>query len=144
MKLIIKDKEMDQKEWFVYDEANQPVYTVRWVEEDLLLFDRDGNEIGKAIREEAQLPKYQLSCQENKGVIEKCFSISYPKYELSFGQYRIEGNCGNWNFSVYEACSVAAGLKPSEEGIQLQAVTKEAAELAILVLATIDKGNKSH
>lgn len=120
MKLLFKQRVFS---WFdsydIYDEAGNPVYTVRgqlaWGH-CLKIFDASGREVG-TVKEKVLtfLPKFELYLADQYlGCIQKEFTFFKPKYHIDCNGWSIEGDFFEWEYSIIGA-----------DGRQVAAISKE-------------------
>lgn len=112
MKLLIKQRVFSWADTYdVYDENENPRYYVEAkllsIGHQLHVYDRNHNEIG-VIKEKIMtfLPQFDIEIGGRYVVnIQQKFTLFYPKYEIDYNGWRVDGDFLGWNYDVLEGCS---------------------------------------
>ncbi len=113
MELLIKQRVFSWTDKYdIYDENGNVRYFVKGeflsLGHRLHIYDADGNEVG-LVKQKLMtiLPVFEL--EENGQVIgrvERRFSMFKPKYDVDFRGWRAEGDFMQWEYEVWQACSM--------------------------------------
>ncbi len=112
MKLLIKQRVFSWTDSYdIYDEMGNPKYYVKAeflsLGHRLHVFDAYHREIG-VIKEKLLtfLPKFEIEIDGiTRGMIQKQFTFFYPRYDIDFNGWRVEGDFLGWEYNVYSGCS---------------------------------------
>lgn len=106
MKLLFKQRMFSWLDSYdIYDEEQQPVYSVKGVlsfGHRLQIYDKEGNMLGE-IKEKALsfLPKFYMYINgEEVGVIQKELTFLRPKFHLTCNDWEVEGDVMEWDYAV--------------------------------------------
>ena len=113
MKLLIKQRVFSWTDKYdIYDEDGNVRYFVKGeffsLGHRLHIYDADGNEVG-LVRQKLMtiLPVFELEEDGHViGRVERRFSMFKPKYDVDFRGWRAEGDFLQWEYEVWQACSM--------------------------------------
>ena len=108
MKLLIEQRVFALGDTYdIYDEDGAVKYMVKAeliaLGHQMHVYDAQHNEIGQ-IKQKllTVLPKFDIIIHgQSCGRIEKKFTLFYPKYEIDFNGWRVEGDLLGWDYDVY-------------------------------------------
>lgn len=94
------------------------------------------------------LPAFDIEVNGQEcGSIQRMFSFLKPRYEIDYNGWRCEGDFLNWDYDVYEACSVAAHISkiPFHWGdtYELNVMDPKDEIMALMLVIAIDAANCS-
>ena len=110
MKLLIKQRIFSWSDSYdVYDELGNKKYFVKAeiiaLGHQLHVYDSTNQEIGTISQQVfSLLPTFDIQAKGIRGTIRKKFSL-FPKYEVNYNGYRVEGDFLGWNYDVYQGSS---------------------------------------
>lgn len=154
MRLLIKQRVFSWTDTYdVYDEYEHPKYFVKaeflTLGHQIHVYDQSGNEIGMVKqRFPTLLPAFDIEVNGQEcGSIQRMFSFLKPRYEIDYNGWRCEGDFLNWDYDVYEACSVAAHISkiPFHWGdtYELNVMDPNDEIMALMLVIAIDAANCS-
>lgn len=152
MKLLIKQRVFSWTDTYdVYDENEHPKYFVKAeflaLGHRIHIYDQTKREVGMIKqRIPSLLPVFDIEVNgKNCGSVQKMFSFFKPKYELDYNGWRCEGDFLNWNYDVYEACSVAVHISkiPLHWGdtYEINIIDPKDELMALILVIAIDAAN---
>ncbi len=117
MQLLIKQRFFSWTDKYdVYDGYGNVKYSVKGeffsLGHRLHVYDAYGNEVGIVKQKLLTiLPVFELEINgKTVGRVERRFSMFRPKYDVDLRGWRAEGDFLNWNYEVWQACSMAARI----------------------------------
>lgn len=152
MKLLIKQRVFSWTDSYdIYDEDGNPKYFVKAeffaLGHQIHVYDRNNRELG-SIHERllTLLPIFDIVVDgEEKGSIEKRFSLFRPKYDIDFMGWHVEGDFMGWDYQVYDGCSPVISISKElfrwGDTYVLDFVYPEDELLGLLLVIAIDAAN---
>lgn len=117
MQLLIKQRVFSWSDTYdIYDGSGNVKYTVKGevfsLGHRLHVYNAYGEEVGLVKQKLFTiLPVFILEIGGREvGRVERRFAMFRPKYDVDFMGWRAEGDFLNWNYEVWQACSVAVRI----------------------------------
>lgn len=117
MQLLIKQRVFSWLDSYnIYDEMQQKKYYVKsevfTLGHRMHLYDLNGRELGRIKQELFTLtPRFEIEATNGiHGEIKKKFTFFKPRFELSFGNYTVEGDFFEWDYEVKQNDIVIASI----------------------------------
>lgn len=112
MKLLIKQRVFSWTDSYdVYDEEGNARYFVKAeflaLGHQLHVYNQQNEEIASIHqRLLTLLPAFEIEIGGRvRGMVQKKFTLFRPQYEISYNDWRAEGDFMGWDYDVYEGCS---------------------------------------
>lgn len=152
MKLLIKQRVFSWTDTFdVYDEQGEPKYFVKGeflsLGHRLHVYDAAGNEIG-LIREKLMrlFPAFEVEAIGGlEGRIEKKLSVFWPRYEVDFNGWSVEGDFLGWNYEIsadgYYAAHISKELLHWGDTYVIDVERPQDELAALMLVLAIDAAN---
>jgi len=117
MQLLIKQRVFTFRDTFdVYDEQGNPIWFIQSklfsFAKEIFVYDGENHQAA-AIRQKLWhlMPRYEMWMGDQYcGCIQKRFAL-FPRYELDYGSWRVEGDFLGWNYDVLSDQGVVASIR---------------------------------